>query len=95
MSRKYYRLSGIVGLGGLLFLLYQSVTTLSQMNAGPMMWDRLSILDVAGAKWLEWMGHTAILSAGGLVQYFLSLPVSTILLVLSLLLFLAGFMSKK
>lgn len=95
MTQNYYRLGGIICASGLTLLLYQAVGSLMQISTGKPTWNSLKIIDVADAKYLQWIDNVTIFSVHGIAEKIFDVPVSALLFGMSLLLFIAGYFSKR
>ena len=90
---KYYASGGLLLLSGLLLTLYQAIS--SMMTAGEIVWKRVKVKDIIGAKCLAWIDSMSIESIQGAFQYFISLNVTIVLIVLGVVLLIIGGFAEK
>ena len=91
---RHYRLAGIAGISGLLLILYQAVCSLEPTSTRDFTWKRFSIFDIAGERYLDWVGDIPLFPVQEAARQAFSIPISSLLLGASIVLCIYGFFGK-
>ena len=85
---KYYIFGGLLCLGGLVLVLFQTVS--SMMAPGEMVWKSLSIVDVLDATYLKWIDGISWHSIQKNLKYITTMPMYILLLSVGAFSFVVG-----
>ena len=75
---KYYIFGGLLCLGGLVLVLFQTVS--SMMAPGEMVWKSLSIVDVLDATYLKWIDGISWHTVQKNLKHITTMPMYILLL---------------
>lgn len=90
---KYYLLSGIFFLSGLVLVLFQALS--SMMTPGEIVWKRLSLFDIVDAKYVKWIDGISWDTIQGILQHITTMPLFIILISVGILFFIIGALVQK
>lgn len=90
---KYYVVGGLLCVGGLLLLLFQTVS--SMMNPGEIVWKSLSVIDVIDASHLKWIDGISWHSVQKSIKYVTTMPLYILSLSVGVLSFVVGGLVDK
>ncbi|MEE8480779.1 MAG: hypothetical protein V3T59_06010 [Desulfobacterales bacterium] len=90
---KYYLLSGLFFLGGVVLVIFQAIS--SMMTPGEIVWKRLSLIDIVDAKYVNWIDGISWDTIQGILQHITTMPLFIILISVGILLFIIGILVQK
>ena len=85
---KYYLFGGIFSIGGVALVLCQAIS--SMMTPGEIVWKRLSIVDIVGAKYINWLDGVPLDPIQSISQYITTMPLYILLVAVGIFLFIVG-----
>ena len=90
---KYNICGGLLCLGGLLLVLFQTVSSI--MTPGEIVWKSLSIVDVVDAEHFKWIDTISWSSIQKTIKYIVTMPLYLLLICAGILSFIIGALVKK
>jgi hypothetical protein len=90
---KYNIVGGLLCLGGLLLVLFQTVSSI--MTPGEIVWKSLSIVDIFDPENFKWIDTISWGSIQKFLTYIVTMPLYLLLICAGVLSFIIGVLVKK